>query len=1501
MSEYTFQLTNGTTIGTIRSLENNGPGAESVARVIQKFDFQHSSIIVDGELLTQFPPSDLANIAIVDVDSNTNRIYVSGNHTTSEQLQQGREVILHTPTELLLIGIVVGAEYTSNDNRTSITLVESVSSTLLVDFPNAKVSTCRSFVIADSAYDGQYVVREQGATFNPNGTTSIPLHNTTPFSMPSFDIISVVPGLHGHFIIDNAANGSCLFNVGSTFEVVNNSLLVANTGYTVRSVETSTSYTTTSVSPSSLTVAGSVAQLFVNGKKISVSGGTAVNEILTVASASVVSGSTVINTVEPVPNNIVASASVVLSPAVTRIVVEEIIPNGVGVDGACIAAAPSSYSFSAPPAITSTTPHNYLITWRVAGNLTTKFTPGCPILVVDNSYCQYREFPIVSVTFSAGMTHIVTQVTDNSVISPSPDASGELLYPAPLPQYGVMRATPMPLFSSLKLVGQGSPIYNYTTTWGKALQDNMLHMLEHHTSGALVVPSSFTTGPSSTFVVPGVYAQSNAFVVGSTIEYADEANPTSWISCQVTYATVISDQLEVTTNASVSPSITSVLVRSPGKIIRPLTGQIWYDQSTPQLTLFDVNKSELGILVQTIPATQYVDMGNQYIRNLADPAVGTDATNLQTSDRLYIAKSGGYTTNSNARSGTMTGSLNFGVKPTSANWTPLGINIANGNIGLYGTTSIVFDADGSGDVYMQGSGSVYVDQGSVQVGTAENIILRNVVGDVPVLEFNTSTTDNEVLNLGSNKIINVSTPTQPADAANKAYVDGLANGIVWLQPVLDPNLFDDSRSSPPFITSAVVSATTGASNKWKVVGNYASSFVPGQILTITGNTFAAANKSYVVLSAVNNGANTDITVTASSIPVGVGNNGTATDTSIPTHKTYIVKSPGSGDWSSLSNRAVVYTVLNTDPLTQVQTWGWLDVLGRDVQVGDRFGVFVEPDAEDPMNVLSSGGLAGADGKIATVATTAPLTFTFYTPTEPYAFSVTGTSPVLGQPASPTTSPHFGHSYTFRGTYGTGTYGSTYKWIEFAGPSMLAAGAGLRYAGNVLNVGAGPGIIVTADSIQVDTSYVSGSFVRQDGSTPMTGDLQLSGFSVLDIALPTVGTSAANKDYVDGEIITRVSKLGDTIAGDLTFTAGTVAGIPQPTNNDEAANKVYVDNRVATRLALTGGTLSGSLILTGGSSSITLPNTPTLSTHAANKAYVDNHLPLAGGTLTGALVLSANPSTNMEAATKQYVDAGFVSKTASTGLSANVSITFSGIGEVLGLPAVPSTAGSAASKAYVDNQLTPYATTASVVHLADPETITGSKTFTAATVFDNQVQVSSNGTNTNLLITPTSVALTGTPVTSGGASAISLTAGSNTAGSGGAVTIVGGNGSTSGGNIVITGGQGSSSTGGNVTITSGLGTTNGVITLTAGSGSLELVTTGVWRVGGLAPTVKSQAIVSDTTNPTTASPSWQLVGTRVASAPATSSSPGVIGNWFADDSYFYVYGATGWRRSVISTF
>jgi hypothetical protein len=410
---------------------------------------------------------------------------------------------------------------------------------------------------------------------------------------------------------------------------------------------------------------------------------------------------------------------------------------------------------------------------------------------------------------------------------------------------------------------------------------------------------------------------------------------------------------------------------------------------------------------------------------------------------------------------------------------------------------------------------------------------------------------------------------------------------------------------------------------------------------------------------------------------------------------------------------------------------------------------------------------------------------------------------------------------------------------------------------------------------------------------MLGILNLNSYKISNLANPTVATDAVNKQFADA---TYVALAGSTMnsTANITFNGGQVLGLPTtPTTAGSATSKTYVDAQDALRLALAGGSMSlnANITLSGTGEVLGLPAVPTTAGSAVSKAYADTKSSDASvvhltGTeiITGAKTFSATTTLSN-----------------SVLVTAGSSITLSGgSGELFGLPAVPTTTGSAASKAYVDTK----SSDVSVVHLAGTEIITGAKTFSAATTMNNSLTLAANGSFTNLTASTSGFTVIGTAVSTGGAYVVSLTAGQNTAGIGGAATLVAGQGSTLGGNVTITGGIGSTTTGGNIVITSGAGpgvATAGNILLTAGNASLMLDPQGVWKINNVAPSAVNQAIVSDASTPATSSPSWQSIAHRVAIAPVTSATAGNPGDWFADDTYFYVYGSTGWRRILGASF
>ncbi len=188
-----------------------------------------------------------------------------------------------------------------------------------------------------------------------------------------------------------------------------------------------------------------------------------------------------------------------------------------------------------------------------------------------------------------------------------------------------------------------------------------------------------------------------------------------------------------------------------------------------------------------------------------------------------------------------------------------------------------------------------------------------------------------------------------------------------------------------------------------------------------------------------------------------------------------------------------------------------------------------------------------------------------------------------------------------------------------------------------------------------------------------------------------------KAYTDGKLVTKNLSV-PVIGNDLQSIRW----------NNTAGNWEYYtpSSSDATKLPLAGGTMSGNIIM--GGSSITGLAAPSAGGDAVNKTYADSlitnasvvaaigYTPVnkAGDTMTGILVLSADPSANMDAATKQYVTSvvgtaggAFITKDGLTPLVANWDIDgAAGTGFVISGLAAPLAAADAVNKTYADGKL-----------------------------------------------------------------------------------------------------------------------------------------------------------------------------------------------------------------------
>lgn len=264
-------------------------------------------------------------------------------------------------------------------------------------------------------------------------------------------------------------------------------------------------------------------------------------------------------------------------------------------------------------------------------------------------------------------------------------------------------------------------------------------------------------------------------------------------------------------------------------------------------------------------------------------------------------------------------------------------------------------------------------------------------------------------------------------------------------------------------------------------------------------------------------------------------------------RAYIIGTSPTGAWSGLAGHVVYWTGS-----------AWMDILGRAVIAGDRFGVMMEDD------FTLTGGLVGHKNHVATVVspTVGAITYTFAVPASGDAIFCNATN-----------SSDFGHSYTYNGT----------AWIEFSGPAALGAGIGLSYTGNTMNINLGAGVNQNpSDEVAVDVHASGGLMLTVDGTTVNTS-------TPAQLSLTKVGTAGTYKSVTTDAhgrvtagtnpttlagygITDAVNKAGDTMSGNLAFANN--LGVTWAANTDGASLQF-----VSTDDSNTGTRANSNLVLT----------------------------------------------------------------------------------------------------------------------------------------------------------------------------------------------------------------------------------------------------------------------------------------------------------------------------------
>lgn len=208
--------------------------------------------------------------------------------------------------------------------------------------------------------------------------------------------------------------------------------------------------------------------------------------------------------------------------------------------------------------------------------------------------------------------------------------------------------------------------------------------------------------------------------------------------------------------------------------------------------------------------------------------------------------------------------------------------------------------------------------------------------------------------------------------------------------------------------------------------------------------------------------------------------------------------------------------------------------------------------------------------------------------------------------------------------------------------------------------------ITSSTIR-STTFTSGTVTSSTIASGTLGtDLAAGGFKVTGLATPSANSDAATKSYVD----TQIANLVASAPGTLDTLDELAAAL-----GDDPNYATTITNALAAKLSLSGGTMTGAIAM--GSNKITGLGTPTASTDATTKAYIDD---VFGSTTSAAASATAAATSATSAANSASAAATSATSASNSASAAATSATSAANSATAAVTSATSAANSATAAA-----------------------------------------------------------------------------------------------------------------------------------------------------------------------------------------------------------------------------